>query len=86
MRDQPGIDDGSTAGEDLQVLDNVLRATGASDVSRRGLLRSAAVGTAAVGALTVPGLAPARPASRRARSCRRSRPPRASASRSSPRR
>ena len=57
MREQPGSDDASTAGEDLQLLDNVLRATGASDVSRRGLLRSAAVGTAALGALTVPGLA-----------------------------
>ena len=57
MREQPGSDDASTAGEDLQVLDNVLRATGTSDVSRRGLLRSAAVGTAALGALTVPGLA-----------------------------
>ena len=55
MRRQP---DPTTAGEDLQVLSNVLEDTPASDVTRRRLLQTAAAGAAvSAGALGATGVA-----------------------------
>ena len=51
MRDQ------RTAASDLQVLDNVLRDTSASTLTRRRLLQGAAAGAAAAGALAAPAAA-----------------------------
>jgi hypothetical protein len=58
MRDQRRSLDGTATGDDLQVLSNVLEDTSASDVTRRRLLQTAAVGAAAsAGALSVAGVA-----------------------------
>ena len=51
MRDQ------RTAASDLQVLDNVLRDSSASTLTRRRLLQGAAAGAAAAGALAAPAAA-----------------------------
>ena len=47
MSDQRATNGDQTAAEDLQVLSNVLEDTPASDVTRRRLLQTAAVGAAA---------------------------------------
>ena len=58
MRHQRTPRDHTTAGEDLQLLSNVLEDTPASDVTRRRLLQTAAAGAAAsAGALSLTGSA-----------------------------
>lgn len=53
MRDQQETGDSITTGNDLQVLENALKETPASVVTRRRLLETAALGAASVGALSV---------------------------------
>jgi hypothetical protein len=55
MRDQRTAHDATTVADDLQVLDDVLLDTPATDVTRRRLLRVAAMGAASAGALSVTG-------------------------------
>jgi hypothetical protein len=55
MRDQRTAHDATTVADDLQVLDDVLLDTPATDVTRRRLLRVAAMGAASAGALGVAG-------------------------------
>jgi hypothetical protein len=55
MRDQRTAHDATTVADDLQVLDDVLLDTPATDVTRRRLLRVAAMGAASAGALGVTG-------------------------------
>ena len=63
MRQQRTSRDHTTAGEDLQLLSNVLEDTPASEVTRRRLLQTAAAGAAvSAGALSVTGVAGAAPA------------------------
>jgi hypothetical protein len=57
MRDQQTSAEGITTADDLQVLENALKDTSASTVSRGRLLRTAALGAASVGALGVTGSA-----------------------------
>ena len=57
MNDRPTMGDGIATGDDLQVLDNVLKDTATSVVSRRRLLETAALGAASVGALSLTGSA-----------------------------